>query len=66
MCIFLVGYPCQDSQLGSYNLREGEGFRGLGLNLFCCSDAQALTVSPSYAVECCTDPEKAGQVQGLL
>ena len=21
--------------------------------------AKALTVSPSYAVECCTDPEKA-------
>jgi glycogen synthase len=24
---------------------------------------RALTVSPSYAVECCTDPEKGGSVK---
>jgi|Cyp1metagenome_2_1107374.scaffolds.fasta_scaffold23067_3 hypothetical protein len=24
---------------------------------------RALTVSPSYAVECCTDPEKGGLVE---
>ena len=26
---------------------------------------RALTVSPSYAVECCTDPEKGGSLMGV-
>lgn len=27
---------------------------------------QALTVSPSYAVECCTDPEKGVELEKLF